>query len=201
LSLAATTIDDVNSGIGRNSTLCLPKIRCLGWADEAALRRLLLALEPSARNERFNRTAFSLHTEAAPKNADWVLGAFVDDALCGVAEIYCDKIDGDADVALAVDRAWRSKGIGTALLHTMMQIAAEANTNKLRMLFSRRNWPMRRLAGKAGGRFDVIFDTISVEVNLFKLKQSSRARSSSVPQTATQFCSIQMKQVRKRRAT
>jgi GNAT superfamily N-acetyltransferase len=117
-------------------------------------------------------------------NADWVLGAFVDDALCGVAEIYCDKLDGDAEVALAVDRAWRSKGIGTALLHTMMQIAAEANTTKLRMLFSRRNWPMRRLASKAGGRFDVIFDTISVEVDLFKLKQSSRARSSSVPQTA-----------------
>jgi GNAT superfamily N-acetyltransferase len=188
LSLAATTIDGVNSGTGRNSTLCSPKIRCLGWADEAALRRLLLALEPSARNGRFNGAAndtfLSLHTEGALTNADWVLGAFVDDALCGVAEIYCDKLDGDAEVALAVDRAWRSKGIGTALLHTMMQIAAEANTTKLRMLFSRRNWPMRRLASKAGGRFDVIFDTISVEVDLFKLKQSSRARSSSVPQTA-----------------
>jgi GNAT superfamily N-acetyltransferase len=90
--------------------------------------------------------------------ADWVLGAFVNDALSGAAEIYCNRLDGDAEVAFAVDRAWRRRGIGTALLEATMHIAAEASTNTLRMLYSRHNWPMPKLASKAAGRLDVEVD-------------------------------------------
>jgi hypothetical protein len=49
-----------------------------------------------------------------------------------------------------------------------MQVAADSQTNTLRMIFSRHNWPMRKLASKARGKLDIIFDEISVDVDLGK---------------------------------
>jgi hypothetical protein len=104
--LTATTIDEVISDDGRGSRLRWPEIRCLGPADEATLRRLLLALDPIARNERFigaaNDPSVSVDTEGARKSSRWVLGAFINGVLCGVVEIYCNEPDGDAEVAFVV---------------------------------------------------------------------------------------------------
>jgi GNAT superfamily N-acetyltransferase len=84
------------------------------------LRRFLLALDPFARNERRNGAAndnfLSIHAETARETADWVLGAYVNHSLCGGAEIYCNELDGDAEVALAVKQAWQRRKVGTALL-------------------------------------------------------------------------------------
>jgi hypothetical protein len=47
-----------------------------------------------------------------------------------------------------------------------MQIAAQSEADRLRMIFSRHNWPMRKLAGKAGGTLDIVLDELSIDVAL-----------------------------------
>jgi len=53
-----------------------------------------------------------------------------------------------------------------------MRIAAKAKTNALKMTFARHNWAMRRLSRRAGGRIDVVFDSLSVEIDLRSLRGS-----------------------------
>jgi GNAT superfamily N-acetyltransferase len=154
----------------------VPMIRCLRSEDEGELNRLLLGLEPSARNARFHQAVsdafMPVHAKSALATADWVVGAFEHGCLRGVVEIYSDKPDGNAEAAFVVEQVSRRRGLGAALLEAAMQIAADGKTCTIRMMFSRHNWPMRKLASKAGGRLDVIFDSISVEVDLRTFRKS-----------------------------
>jgi GNAT superfamily N-acetyltransferase len=168
-----------------------PDIRCLGRQDEGELCRLLLGLEPAARCSRFGQAAsdayLANHAECALANVDWIVGALVDERLRGVVEIYNRGPHDYAEAAFVVEPEWRRRGLGWALLRAAMQIAADSETNSLRMIFSRHNWPMRKLASKASGRLDVILDEISVDVALGensyrarRTQQRSRPVSSSM---------------------
>jgi GNAT superfamily N-acetyltransferase len=159
----------------------VPMIRCLRSEDEGELSRLVLGLEPSARNARFHQAVIDafmpVHAKNALATADWVVGAFEHGCLRGVVEIYGNEPDGNAEAAFVVEQASRRRGLGSALLEAAMQIAADGKTCTIktcaiRMMFSRHNWPMRKLASKAGGRLDVIFDSISVEVDLRTFRKS-----------------------------
>jgi hypothetical protein len=44
--------------------------------------------------------------------------------------------------------------LGWALLQAAIQKAAVCEANMIRMVFSRHNWPMRKLAAKASGKLD-----------------------------------------------
>jgi len=91
----------------------------------------------------------------------------------GFAEIYNSRPHGFADTAFVVEPEWRRRGLGWALLRAAMQAAAESQTNTLRMIFSRHNWPMRKLANKACGKLDIILGEISVDVDLGENERSS----------------------------
>jgi GNAT superfamily N-acetyltransferase len=174
MSLVESRVSDSNwlgdVGSITDAAMAAPGVRFLGHQDEGELCRLMLSLEPSARCSGFGQSAsdatLANHAKCALANADWIVGAFLEDRLRGVVEIYSDDPGGRAEAAFVVEREWRRQGLGWALLRAAMQVAADAETKTLRMIFSRHNWGMRKLAAKAGGRLDVILDEIVADVAL-----------------------------------
>jgi GNAT superfamily N-acetyltransferase len=175
-------VDNRVTGISRmgddewrtDADILAPDIRCLGGQHEAELYRLLLGLEPSGRCSRFNQAVddayLAKHAQLALATADWIVGAFIDEHLRGVVEIYDAGPHGYAEAAFVVEQDWRRRGVGWALLRAAMQIAADSKTNSLRVIFSRHNWAMRKLASKASGKFDMVLDEISVDISLGRTK-------------------------------
>jgi GNAT superfamily N-acetyltransferase len=125
-----------------DGTIIEPDIRCLGPQDENEFCRILLGIEPSDRCSRFGQFVsdayLSGHAQSALANADWIAGAFVDDRLRGVVEVYRDRSHGWAQAAFVVEQEWRRRGLGWAFL--------------------------RKLAAKANGRFDIVLGEIFVDV-------------------------------------
>jgi GNAT superfamily N-acetyltransferase len=132
------------------------------------LSRVLLSLEPTARHNRFGSAAsddvLAGHAEYALTRADWIVGAFIGERLRGVVEVYNGRPHGYAEAAFVVEQGWRRRGLGWALLQSAIRIVATSETSTLRMMFSRHNWGMRKLAGKAGGKLDMILGEIAVDV-------------------------------------
>jgi GNAT superfamily N-acetyltransferase len=151
-----------------------PVVRRLDRPDEGELCRILLGLEVPARCSRFGQAASDAylagHARTAFANADCILGSFIGERLRGFAEVYNNGAHGFAEAAFVVEQKWRRRGLGWALLQAAMQAAADSGANTLRMIFSRHNWPMRKLACKATGKLDIIFDEISADVDLGEIQ-------------------------------
>jgi GNAT superfamily N-acetyltransferase len=144
------------------------RIKRLGPQHETDLLALLIHLEQSCRVSRFACAAsnhFMLqHSQRALSSAAWIAGAFVDETLRGVVEAYDDDAAGAVEVAFLVERNWRRRGLGSALLQATIQWALENDRRALHMVFSRNNWPMRKLASKAQARLDLSLDEICARV-------------------------------------
>jgi GNAT superfamily N-acetyltransferase len=178
MSAAENGLDGMRDGgreRGANETILRPDILRLNEQDESEFCRILFGLEPQARCSRFGHAVsnnyLANHAKCALGNATCMVGAFVNDRLRGVVEVRDAGIH--AEAAFVVERDWRRRGIGWALLNSAMQIAAEVEANTLRMIFSRHNWPMRRLAGKTKGSLDLILDEISYDVALGQIGRRS----------------------------
>jgi GNAT superfamily N-acetyltransferase len=145
-------------------------IRLLGQEDEDELCRIFLTLEPSARYCRFRRAASDAsmvdHAKRSLADADWIVGAFVSERVRGVVEVYGGEPSGCVEAAFVVEREWRRLGLGWALLQAAIQKASGCEASTLRMVFSRHNWPMRKLAGKASAKLDIVLDEMCVDVLL-----------------------------------
>jgi len=128
-------------------------LRALGPADEIAFRNLLLGLDEASRISRFSfhvgDDAIVRHARHAMREAVFIAGVLEDGELCGAVELYESGEPDEVEAAFAVARRWRRQGIGTALLYAALEWAKRSNCTKLQMAFTRGNWPMRRLAGKA----------------------------------------------------
>jgi GNAT superfamily N-acetyltransferase len=153
-----------------DQSILVPDIHRLEQRDEEKICRVLFGLDADARCTRFGYAAENAYlvnyARRALVDAAWIAGAFADDRLRGIVEIYDGLPGGRAEAIFVVEQEWRRRGLGWALLKAAMQIAADAGIPMLRMLISRHNWPMRRLAAKAGGQLDMMFDEIIVDVTL-----------------------------------
>lgn len=145
-----------------------PLVTQLGARHEANFRDLLLNLDEPSRSIRFhgavNDDCLARHSHCAFSNAVWIAGAFVDQDLRGAVEVYDLGDSRTVEVAFVVEQRWRRRGLGSALLKAAIQWATETDRVTLRMVFSRCNWPMRKLAGNAGARLDLAFDEITADV-------------------------------------
>jgi GNAT superfamily N-acetyltransferase len=157
------------------AAIIAPRIERLGARRAGELRDLLLGLDRSSRVCRFSCAVSDAYliqySWRAVMTADWIAGAFVEDALRGVVEIY-DGGGGFCEAAFLVAAGWRRRGIGSALLAAATQWAAGSDRTVLRMVFPRGNWPMRRLAASAGARFDLDVDDISADIAVGDLRQA-----------------------------
>ena len=138
--------------------------------DEADLVSLLLRLDQPSRVERFGAvtsdTILAAHARRALRDADWISAVVMKTRFCAVAEIYKlgSRAPGTAEAAFVVEPCWRRCGIATALLHACVEWARNSGIEKLQMVFSRSNWPMRKLARKGTATFSCLDEEVSANI-------------------------------------
>lgn len=96
----------------------------------------------------------------------WSAGAFVNQRLRGVVE---GRVSGDpnfVEVSIVVEPTWCRRGLDEALLDAAICWGKASGRSTLRMIFSRHDWSMRRLASKANAQFDMVLDTMWADVTL-----------------------------------
>ena len=84
----------------------------------------------------------------------WIVGAFVDGVLRGVAELRGGKRPGDhtAELSVTVERAYQDDGLATRLLETALLIARNRGFESLFLLCLPENVKMQHIARKFGDR-------------------------------------------------
>src|ERR687883_681015 len=82
---------------------------------------------------------------ASRADAACIIGIAADGRLRGVLELYSCAPQAHCEAALVVEPAWRRRGLGTALLRAAMRHAGEGALGPIRLIFTRDNWPMRKL--------------------------------------------------------
>lgn len=142
----------------------------LGRWDEADLVSLLLRLDQPSRVSRFGAatsdTVLAAHARRALADADWIAAVFMDSGLCAFVETYKlgSQAPGVAEAAFVVEPHWRRLGIATALLRASVEWARCSRIDTLRMVFSRSNWPMRKLVSKGTANLRVSEEEISADM-------------------------------------
>jgi GNAT superfamily N-acetyltransferase len=95
----------------------------------------------------------------------WIVGAFEDGVLRGVAELRAGRPGSlAAELSLTVERAWQNQGLGTRLLERALRIARNRSFRSLFLLCLPENAKMQHIARKFGDR--VSFDEDDVEVRI-----------------------------------
>lgn len=136
---------------------------CVGAINsKTQFQEFFMRLDGETRRHRFGHAlsndALRAHAIRALRTADCVLGAAVDGKWRGAIELYCSESTPWIEGALVVERDWRRRGLGWALLVAAIQRTRTMNGPKIRIFFARDNWPMRNLANKANARFDLVLD-------------------------------------------
>ncbi len=95
----------------------------------------------------------------------WVIGAFEDGVLRGVAELRSGKPGSRmGELSLTVERAWQNQGLGTRLLERALRVARNRGFRSLFLLCLPENAKMQHIARKFGDR--VSFEDGDVEVRI-----------------------------------
>jgi len=152
----------------KSSRLATARIVQLGQEHATAFQLFLLDLDDTSRAGFFARPVndddLLHHAAQARSTAAWMGGALVEGQLRGVIALHDAETGGSISAALAVDSGWRDRGLGSALLGAALGWARASGRRELRMGFSRLNWPMRRLAAKAGARLDLVLGEVVAAV-------------------------------------
>ena len=123
------------------------------WVGEAELYRgHLLRLDGESRRNRFGGAVsdefIGRYCEPSALGGAILYGFFVDGVLRGAAELRLLEPAGDAEVALSIERAWQSQGVGTVLLEHLLLAAGNRGIERLHVLCLAENGRMRQLARK-----------------------------------------------------
>jgi GNAT superfamily N-acetyltransferase len=133
------------------------------------LTRILVSLDQSSRLSRFGMVAndnhLIEHVSFALSRSSLIAAAFVESRMRGFVEIYDADSLGFAEAAFVVERQWRRRGIGSALLRNAILWAAKSDVSKLRLVFARDNWPMRKMASNARASFDLVLNEVVAEID------------------------------------
>jgi GNAT superfamily N-acetyltransferase len=145
-----------------------PQLARVAAVERERLQEFLLRLDRDSRLRRFGHAAsdaaLCAHARTAVSQASVVLGVERDGGLRGVLEIYSCAPHPFCEAALVVEPGWRCQGLGFALLRAAARFCCAHDSGGIRLIFTRDNWPMRRLADKAEARFDLVLDEICAEV-------------------------------------
>jgi GNAT superfamily N-acetyltransferase len=143
------------------------KIKCLEIAPRADFHSILAPPNRASQRDRCGNALTAVggvdRSTCARDEAVRAFGAFVGSRLLGLLKIYKGGA-GHVEVALIVERRWQNKGVGWALLSAAMEWRRQSDTQSMRLIFSRNNWPMRAIARKAGAQFNLVFGEIHADI-------------------------------------
>jgi GNAT superfamily N-acetyltransferase len=146
------------------------EIRDLNGADAVRFKRLLLGLDGKSRCSRFGMMVSDgrllEHARLAFENTLWFGGAFLDCELRGAAELYATEDPHVGEIAFVVEVGWRRRGVASALLEAAAAWAPAEGIERIRMVCSRRDWPMRLLASHADARLDLMMGDFVAETQV-----------------------------------
>jgi GNAT superfamily N-acetyltransferase len=145
-------------------------IKRLESCDGAEIEALVLALDAPSRLCRFGASVpdgwLVQYASRALRDSAFVAGAYLDDRLRGFTDVYETGDTAVVEAAFLVERGWRGRGLGTALLAAARQWSEGSGRSTLRMLIAKENWPMRKLAEKAGAVIDLVDAEIVADLAL-----------------------------------
>jgi len=138
-----------------------PAVRRLWPSDQPAILDYFLRLDPETRANRFlggvGEAGVRAYAERVVAAEGLAFGAFVDGALRGLGELRpagphasAFSLGAQAEAAFAVERAYRRRGLGTALFARIARAARNRGVGSLHVRCLARNRPMIRLAAKLG---------------------------------------------------
>jgi GNAT superfamily N-acetyltransferase len=146
------------------------RIQSLDFNHCTHLQRILSDLDQSSLQHRVGSLTaddcLCEHASHALATAPCFFGVLVGESLLGILELSDSESTGHVDVTLVVERPWRNKGLGWALLGAAMEWVRHSETRTIRMIFSRDNWPMRALAHKANAQLTLVFDEICASITV-----------------------------------
>ena len=162
------------------------RMRQLDLRHYRQFQTLLIQLDQHSRCSRFgfpaSDAALTAHAGSAFQYSSRIIGAFVDNRLSGVLEVYRGTDEEPAKVEIVVEQRFRRNGIATALLRCAAQWAASNDVYGLRLVFSRYNWPMRQLVRRANARLDVLLGEICADI---QVQNASRMTSEELQYVET----------------
>ena len=152
------------------------QIRALNRADISGYASHLLRLDQDCRRARFGNYASDKFLRAYVEHCDssntLVLGCFEGSEICGATEIrslaadWCPR----AELAFSVEKAWRGRGVGTALMFQALLAATHLSVQQIFLSCHAFNRPMVRIAERAAAHLDFseceCLATIAVHKNL-----------------------------------
>jgi GNAT superfamily N-acetyltransferase len=123
------------------------------WVGETELyRQHLLRLDAESRRNRFGGAVsdefIERYAEPSAFRDAVIYGFFVEGVLRGAAELRPLARAGEAEAALSIERAWQSRGVGTALLERVLLAVRNRQIKRLHMLCLAENRRMQQLARK-----------------------------------------------------
>jgi GNAT superfamily N-acetyltransferase len=131
-----------------------PSIRVLRPSDIDGFGRHLRRLEGDCRRSRFGLSAPDAFLRDYANRVDFantaVFGCFADEDMRGACElrslqsVWC----GEAELAFSVEKAWRGRGIGTAMMAHAIRAARSLGIAHLYLTCHRHNRSMQCIAGK-----------------------------------------------------
>lgn len=145
-----------------------PQLALIDEDQLDVLQDFLLRLDRDSRWRCFGHAASDdtlvVHARTALDEASGVIGVTIDGTLRGILEIYSCAPRPFCEAALVVEPQWRRRGLGFALLRAAARFSCERGAGGIRLIFTRDNWPMRKLADKAQARFDLVLDELCAEI-------------------------------------
>jgi len=127
-------------------------VRRLQVGETELYRQHLLRLDAESRRNRFGGAVsdefIRRYSGPCALNGAIIYGFFVEGVLRGAAELRLLARAGEAESAISVERAWQSRGVGTALLERVLLAARNRKIEHLHMLCLAENRRMKQLARK-----------------------------------------------------
>ncbi|MCK1724654.1 MULTISPECIES: GNAT family N-acetyltransferase [unclassified Bradyrhizobium] len=147
-----------------------PDIRQLDIGQLPSVQAFLSRLDAETRCRRFGAplsdAALDLHAITALENAELMLGIFSEQRLRGMLELYRQGGSRVMELLIVVEGASRRRGMGRHLLNASMLQALDMDARSVDLIYTSDNWPMRRLAQRAGARIDLAFGTFRARIDL-----------------------------------
>ena len=123
------------------------------WVGETKLyHEHLLRLDPESRRDRFGGAVSDKYirgyADPSALHDAVICSFFVDGVLRGAAELRLLEHPGEAEAALSIERAWQSRGVGSALFERVLLVARNRQIERLHVLCLAENWRIQQLARK-----------------------------------------------------